>query len=160
MANVERNYAFVGTTEQMELGLKLLEAVLPKFFKGATKLLYKRNVNGNPHPSMSGNWFNKKIFSFCLGMKHWRIIIYSNIFMIHCWNISCQSPNLNFSAWFIPQPSQRRPWRSTWPWILSSTTLWSRDWRRQLASSECKCSHFPQIKFSSFSWNQSLPICM
>ena len=55
MANVERNYAFVGTTEQMELGLKLLEAVLPKFFKGATKLLYKRNVNGNPHPSMSGN---------------------------------------------------------------------------------------------------------
>ena len=58
MANVERNYAFVGTTEQMKLGLTLLETVLPRFFKGAVKLYEncncKRNVNVNPHPSMSG----------------------------------------------------------------------------------------------------------
>ena len=53
MANVERNYAFVGTTEQMKLGLTLLETVLPRFFKGATKL-NKNNVNVNRHPSMSG----------------------------------------------------------------------------------------------------------
>ena len=55
MANVERNYAFVGTTEQMKLGLTLLEAVLPRFFKGAMKLYTgMENVNVNQHPSMSG----------------------------------------------------------------------------------------------------------
>ena len=53
MTNVERNYAFVGTTEQMKLGLTILEAVLPRFFKGAMKL-NKKNANVNRHPSMSG----------------------------------------------------------------------------------------------------------
>ena len=42
MVNVEQGYAFVGTTEQMDLGLKVLEAVLPRFFKGVHKV-YKED---------------------------------------------------------------------------------------------------------------------
>ena len=56
MANVERSYAFVGTTEQMELGLAVLEAVLPRFFKGMLKVfkgMENVNVNKQQHPSMS-----------------------------------------------------------------------------------------------------------
>ena len=54
MANVERGYAFVGTTEQFELGLKVLEAVLPKFFKGAPKAFKATDkVNVNKHAGMS-----------------------------------------------------------------------------------------------------------
>ena len=36
MTNVERGYAFVGTTEELDLGLKVLEQLLPRFFKGVT----------------------------------------------------------------------------------------------------------------------------
>ena len=54
MANVERGYAFVGTTEQLELGLKVLEAVLPRFFKGAPKAFRANDkVNVNKHAGMS-----------------------------------------------------------------------------------------------------------
>ena len=54
MSNVERSYAFVGTTEQMELGLAVLEAVLPRFFKGSLEVFKKMGkVNVNKHPGMS-----------------------------------------------------------------------------------------------------------
>ena len=54
MANVERGYAFVGTTEQMELGLALLEAVLPRYFKGAIEVYkWMEKLNVNKHPRMS-----------------------------------------------------------------------------------------------------------
>ena len=54
MANVERGYAFVGTTEQMELGLSVLEAALPRFFTGALKMFRGMGkVNVNKHAGMS-----------------------------------------------------------------------------------------------------------
>ena len=53
-ANVERGYAFVGTTEQMELGLSVLEAALPRFFTGALKVFRGMGkVNVNKHDGMS-----------------------------------------------------------------------------------------------------------
>lgn len=54
MLNVERGYAFVGTTEQMELGLAVLEAALPRFFEGAQKVFKGMSrVNVNKHQGMS-----------------------------------------------------------------------------------------------------------
>ena len=54
MANVERGYAFVGTTEQMELGLSVLEAALPRFFTGALQVFKGMGkVNVNKHAGMS-----------------------------------------------------------------------------------------------------------
>ena len=54
MANVESGYAFVGTTEQLDLGLKVLEAVLPRFFKGALEASRGTSkVNVNKHAGMS-----------------------------------------------------------------------------------------------------------
>ena len=54
MLNVERGYAFVGTTEQMDLGLAVLEAALPRFFKGAQKVFKGMSrVNVNKHQGMS-----------------------------------------------------------------------------------------------------------
>ena len=54
VANVERGYAFVGTTEQMELGLSVLEAALPRFFTGALKMFRGMGkVNVNKHAGMS-----------------------------------------------------------------------------------------------------------
>ena len=54
MANVERGYSFVGTTEQMELGLSVLEAALPRFFTGVQKVFKGMDkVNTNKHEGMS-----------------------------------------------------------------------------------------------------------
>ena len=54
MVNVEQGYAFVGTTEQMELGLKVLEAVLPGFFKGVQKVFKgQKNNEGKKRQGMS-----------------------------------------------------------------------------------------------------------
>ena len=54
MANVERGYSFVGTTEQMELGLSVLEAALPRFFTGVQKVFKGMDkVNINKHAGMS-----------------------------------------------------------------------------------------------------------
>ena len=53
-ANVERGYAFVGTTEELDLGLKVLEAILPRFFKGATEDSKKASkANVNKHAGLS-----------------------------------------------------------------------------------------------------------
>ena len=54
MVNVERHYAFVGTTEQIGLGLKVLEAALPRFFKGAQEVYKGMSwFHVNKHQSMS-----------------------------------------------------------------------------------------------------------
>ena len=54
MANVERGYSFVGTTEQMELGLSVLEAALPRFFTGVQKVFKGMDkLNINKHAGMS-----------------------------------------------------------------------------------------------------------
>ena len=37
--NVERNFLLVGLMEDFELSLKMFERALPRFFRGATKLL-------------------------------------------------------------------------------------------------------------------------